>query len=82
MVFKAIARTYGEPVWTWTEDAEGGYTVSAEFTTNDGAAEFRETVNAQVTSETTAASCTEAGAIVYTASVTFRGETYTDTKTV
>ncbi len=39
-------------------------------------------MTATVTSETTAATCTVAGSTVYTATVTFGEETYTDTKTV
>lgn len=40
-----------------------------------------ETVDAKVTEKSDGATCTEAGKITYTATVTFEGKDYTDTKT-
>lgn len=73
-------RTYGEPVWTWAEDKE---TANAAFTTNDEYAEFTLTEEASVTHETTTAeTCEDAGIETYTATVEFRGETFTATAEV
>ncbi|MGX8698896.1 MAG: hypothetical protein ACSW8F_03080, partial [bacterium] len=70
---------YGEPAWTWTE-SDNGYSVAATFTCVGG--DDVQTLNAAVTVETTAPTCTEDGKAVYTAAVTFEGETYTDSKTI
>ena len=43
--------------------------------------EHVETVNAKVTEKSDGATCTEAGKITYTATVTFEGKDYKDTKT-
>ena len=69
---------YGEPTWSWE-----GYTgAKATFVcTNDGCT-HTEDVTAEITSAVTKeATCTETGVKVYTATVTFDGETYTSTKT-
>lgn len=73
---KKLGHTYGNPEWTWN-----GYDkATATFTcANDKS--HTETVNAEITSETTAATCEKDGKTVYTATVTFGGNTYTDTKT-
>lgn len=66
-----------EPVWSWNSD----YTAAtATFTCDVG----NETVpvDASVVSETTDPVCTEAGEIVYIATVEFNGKPYTDKKTV
>ena len=77
---------YGEPVWAWTGNDTDGYTAaSASFTCiAEGCEEpaNTETVEAVMNTETTAASCVQAGQTVYTASAEFGGETYTDSKTV
>ncbi len=65
-----------EPEWTWN----GYQTVYATFTCENDRTHI-ENVNAVVTSEKTDASCESDGKIVYTASVTFGGKTYTDSKT-
>ncbi len=73
----ATGHAWGAPAWTWT-----GYTdATATFTcANDST--HTQTVNATITSEiTTAATCEGAGVKTYTATVTFNGQTYTDTKT-
>ena len=68
--------TYGDPVWTWTEDN----TATATFTCSD--CDDEQIVNATVTSNTTEPTCTTDGQTIYTATVTFGGESYTDAKTV
>ena len=71
---------WAEPVWTWTE-TEDGYAATATFVCRNNDSHTEE-LEAEVTSETTPASCEEAGSTVYTASVEFEGETYTDTTEV
>ena len=72
---------WSEPVWNWTGDDENGYTDAiATFTCAVGNEAKTET--AEVTSEVVEPTCEEAGKTVYTATVTFNGETYTDTKEV
>ncbi len=74
--FSSTPRTYGEPVWTWSGDEESGFSASATFTTNDGGTEFSETVDATVTSAPGTGEYE--GKIVYTATVEFKGSTYTN----
>ncbi|MCD8383657.1 MAG: fibronectin type III domain-containing protein [Clostridiales bacterium] len=70
--------TYGSPVWTWASNYSSA---TAKFTCIDG--DDTQIVTATVTYEvTTAATYTAAGTGAYTATVTFNGKTYTDTKTV
>ena len=73
----ATGHDYELTGWSWT-----GFTgATATFTCKNDAA-HKQTVNATITSEvTTAASCETAGVKTYTATVSFEGETYTDTKT-
>jgi uncharacterized repeat protein (TIGR02543 family) len=73
----ATGHAWGAPAWSWT-----GYTgATATFTcANDST--HTQTVTATITSEiTTAATCEGTGVKTYTATVTFNGQTYTDTKT-
>lgn len=63
--------------WTWNEDLSVAAAVFA--CPQDGVTKSYE---AEITSETTEPTCTEAGKIVYTATVEVDGETYTDTKEV
>ena len=76
-VISATGHSYGEPVWSWNED---GTEATALFTcANDSS--HTETLDAEVTSEITKeASCGVAGSETRTASVTFAGKTYTDSK--
>ncbi|MCD8146474.1 MAG: fibronectin type III domain-containing protein [Clostridiales bacterium] len=69
--------TYGDPTFTWAEDYS---TCTATFTCAEG--DDTQTVEATVTSKTTAATAAAEGKTVYTAAVTFNGETYTATQTV
>ena len=77
---KALGHKYGAPVWNWTKGENNTYTATATFTcANDE--KHVETVNAKVTEKSDGATCTEAGKITYTATVTFEGKDYKDTKT-
>ena len=75
-VIPAIGHDYGEPVFRWSDD---GKTCTATFTCGNDETHV-EVLNAQVTSAVkTAPTCTEMGVTTYTAQVTFRDETYTNT---
>ena len=75
----AIGHSYGEPVWSWSED---GKTCKVTFTCEKDE-NHKETPEVTVTSaEKTPGTCTEAGVTTYTATVEFNGNTYTDTKEV
>ncbi len=77
---KAIGHKYGEPTWNWTKGENNTYTATATFTcANDE--KHVETVDAKVTEKSDGVTCTEAGKITYTATVTFEGKDYTGTKT-
>ena len=67
-----------QPVWIWTENY---MSATAEFTCEEDTA-YKETIQAQVTSETVDAGCIKDGKIIYTASVNFRDQLYTDVKEV
>ena len=73
---KAIGHKYGTPVFTWSDDYG---TANATFTCENDKTHV-ETVKATVTSKATAATCTEAGKTVYTATAEFEGKIYTETK--
>ena len=76
----ALGHKYGAPVWNWTKGENNTYTATATFTcANDE--KYVETVDAKVTEKSDGATCTEAGKITYTATVTFEGKDYTGTKT-
>ena len=77
---KALGHKYSEPEFTWTKGDNNTYTVTAKRTCKNDASHV-ETVDAKVTEKTDGASCTEAGKITYTATATFDGKDYTDTKT-
>ena len=75
-----LGHKYGEPTWNWTKGENNTYTATATFTcANDE--KHVETVDAKVTEKSDGATCTEAGKITYTATVTFEGKDYKDTKT-
>jgi len=72
-----LGHDYGEAAWTWT----GYESAKATFTCSRDASHVEE-VTAAVTSEiTTPASCESTGVRTYTATVTFQGKNYTDTRT-
>lgn len=76
----ALGHKYGEPTWNWTKGENNTYTATATFTcANDE--KHVETVDAKVTEKSDGATCTEAGKITYTATATFEGKDYKDTKT-
>ena len=77
LTIPATGHAWGQPAWTWT----GTESVSAAFTCgNDGS--HTQTLTAAVTSQvTTEPGCESTGVRTYTATVTFEGQTYTDTKT-
>ena len=77
VTIKKLGHKYGEPTWTWN----GTKTASAKFVCANDKSHV-ETVKAKITSKTTKATCEKDGKTVYTATVTFNGNTYTDTKTV
>ena len=66
-----------DPVWTWAEDYS-----SAKAAIDCVICGDKVEVDAEVTNETTPATCEEAGKIVYTATAEISGKTYTDTKEV
>lgn len=76
----ALGHKYGEPTWNWTKGENNTYTATATFTcANDE--KHVETVDAKVTEKSDGATCTAAGKITYTATVTFEGKDYKGTKT-
>ena len=77
LTIPATGHAWGQPAWTWT----GTESASAAFTCgNDGS--HTQTLTAAVTSQvTTEPGCESTGVRTYTATVTFEGQTYTDTKT-
>ena len=66
------------PSWTWSSDYK---TAAALFTCANNSSHTQK-VTASVSAKTTAATCTAAGKTVYTATVSFGGKTYTDTRQV
>ena len=77
LTIPATGHAWGQPAWTWT----GTESASAVFTCgNDGS--HTQTLPAAVTSQvTTEPGCESTGVRTYTATVTFEGQTYTDTQT-
>ena len=74
----ALGHSWDEPKWVWSEDNKS---VTATFTCKRDDSHV-EKVEADITSETTEPTETEAGKIKYTATVTFDGKDYEDIKTV
>ena len=75
----ALGHKYGEPTWNWTKGENNTYTATATFTCANDEKHVK-TVDAKVTEKSEGATCTEAGKITYTATVTFEGKEYTDSK--
>ena len=67
-----------EPVWNWNEDKSEA-TVTFTCKINEA---HTESIEAQITSKTTDATCGADGKTVYTAKAIFGGEEYTDTEEV
>ena len=77
LTISTLGHDYGEAAWTWT----GYESAKATFTCSRDASHVEE-LTAAVTSEiTTPASCESTGVRTYTATVTFQGKNYTDTRT-
>ena len=78
---EALGHTYKEqPVWTWTADAENGYSAVAAFACERG--DDTQTVEAAVTKVSETPATEEAdGEVVYKAAAQFMGKEYTDTRT-
>lgn len=75
----ALGHKYGEPTWNWAKGENNTYTATATFTCANDEKHVK-TVDAKVTEKSEGATCTEAGKITYTATVTFEGKEYTDSK--
>lgn len=76
---QATGHSYGEPVWSWSED---GKNCTVTFTCEKDE-NHKKTPKVKITSAVkTPATCTEAGVTTYTATVEFNGKTHTDTKDV
>ena len=78
VVIEATGHDYKLSTWEWAEDYSSAKAVFV--CANDES--HTEKVNASVTSVRTEPTCAAEGSIVYTATVTFEGNTYTDTKSV
>ncbi|MBP5370862.1 MAG: hypothetical protein J6Y55_02945, partial [Bacteroidales bacterium] len=78
VTLSAINHKYALKEWQWAEDKES---VRVEFICENDANHI-ETVEAVVTTDTTHATCTTDGKIVYTANAEFEGQQYTDTEEV
>lgn len=75
----ATGHSYGKPKWNWNGD---GKTVAVTFICQNDSSHV-ETKTAEVTSAVNKpATCTQAGITTYTATVSFEGNVYTDTKDV
>ena len=78
-VISKLGHSYGEPVWIWSED---GKSCTVTFTC-DNDENHQESEEASITSTVKEEpTCTEDGITVYTATVEFNGQTYTDTKEI
>ncbi len=69
------------PVFTWTQAENGGYSAATALIACNNDPAHNQTLNCALTTETDNATCTEGGIVTYTATVTFNGRTYTETKT-
>ena len=76
----AIGHNYGEAIFTWTQ-TQTGFTATAKRVCSNNQSHIVQG-NATVTSVSTPASCTVAGSITYTATITLEGKNYTETKIV
>ena len=76
----ALGHNYGEPTWNWSKGDDGSYTAIATFTC-DRCKDVQKVVATVGDPVETKATCTKAGKITYTATVTFEGKDYTGTKT-
>ena len=72
-----LGHNWGTPTWSWTGNDADGYTAATATFVCTRDSSHTETVTATVTSAEN-----NACQIVYTATATFEGQTYTETKTV
>lgn len=70
----ATGHNWGAPEWTWT----GVDKAAAKFICENDE-DHTQNVNAAITGKRTDPACEASGSVVYTATVTFNGKTYTDT---
>ncbi len=81
VTLEALGHNYVNPTWTWTQNGNFYTGATLTFTcAND--ATHKQTPEVTFTADQTNPDCTNAGKIVYTATATFEGKTYTDTKEV
>lgn len=78
-VIPATGHSYGEPVWSWSED---GKSCTATFTCANDASNVDALAATMTSKVKTSSTCTETGVTEYSASVSFNGSTYTDIKEV
>ncbi|MCD8004833.1 MAG: CAP domain-containing protein, partial [Oscillospiraceae bacterium] len=71
----SVAHTYGDPVFTWSEDYSA---CTARFDCIDTDCEESQTVACDIATTVTAPTCTENGQTAHIASVTFLDSTYTN----
>ncbi len=78
---EAAGHSWSVPKWEWSGSGKD-YTAKATFECQRNGCTQSETKQAEVISETTPASCTEAGETVYTASVVFEGKSLADSQRI
>lgn len=78
-VIPATGHSYGESVWSWSED---GKSCTATFTCANDASHVDALAATMTSKVKTSSTCTETGVTEYSASVSFNGSTYTDIKEV
>ena len=78
VTLEKLGHDYAMDSWTWAEDKKSA---NVKFVCQNDE-NHTETIVAVVTTDTTYATCTADGKIVYTANAVFEGQTYTDTKEV
>ncbi len=79
LVIPATGHNWGAPEWTWNED---GTAATVRFTCQNDGTHREEPAVVMSHKVVTPAACTEAGAAVYTAKVTFEDQDYEDSRTV
>ena len=77
----ATGHDWQAPVFIWTEAETGGYSAAIAMIACNNDHAHDQTLNCALTTETDDATCTSGGTVTYTATVTFNGTSYTDTKT-
>ncbi len=77
--YESSEQIYAFTNWNWTGSDTEGYT-AAEAVFKAGVGDFSRKVQAELTVNTTAATCETDGKTVYTASAVFEDKTYTDAR--